>query len=408
MKLKSLIFLIVLNLFSGFSAVAQQENYYVVVGAFSIEANAQKLVEKANGLSKPAFYAFNDSRKLFYVYVRATQNREDAMSTFGSIKEEGLFEAWVYHGNLSGELHLSERTEAVVVSAPVNPPRTEIISSPKQDEPVITPVVFSQPEEKPQESMTPPLAEVEEKNPKTVATASTPAGKPFVFKLLSANGSPISGQVQLLESEKANQFRGFKGNEKVYVVPPNNRGGKWYIVCSVVGFQTYKKSFTYGNPEQFAGASLGNEQEYVLPLTLSRVKKGDYIELDGVKFFENSNVLTPQSESELSELLAMMQENNAYKIKLHGHTNGDQGRNIISREEPQNFFVLETDNKRFDGTAKLLSTLRAETVRNYLISKGIDAQRIAVKGEGGKQPVYDPKGTSAASNARVEVEITKH
>jgi outer membrane protein OmpA-like peptidoglycan-associated protein len=407
MKLKIFILLIVLNFFSGFLAVAQQENYYVVIGAFSVEANAKKLVEKANGHSMPAFYAFNESRKLFYVYVRETQNKENAFATRGSIQSEGLFDVWVYRGNLSGELHLPERSETVVASI-TTLPATEIVSPPKEEVQATAPLNLPPPEEKLQESIASPAADVQENSSQTVASVATPAGKPFVFKLLSETGSPITGEVQLLESEKANQFRGFKGNERVYVVPPKNKGGKWYIVCSVVGFQTYKKSFTYGNPEQFSGASLGGAQEYVLPLTLSRVKKGDYVELDGVKFFENSNVLTPQSERELSELLAMMQENTAYKVKLHGHTNGDQGRNIISREESQDFFALESGNKRFDGTAKVLSTLRAETIRNYLIAKGIDGQRIAVKGEGGKQPAFDPKGTSAASNARVEVEITKH
>jgi outer membrane protein OmpA-like peptidoglycan-associated protein len=408
MKLKILILAFIL--LSGFYTRGQQENYYVVIGGFTIEANAQKLIDKAHSLSVPAYYSFNDARKLFYVFVRATESKGDAYETLGSIQAEGFSDAWVYKGMLSGGLtpQRPESSGSILVSMRADSPTTDsplvgsenVSTSSQVDAAPLT-------EEPTQQEIISPIATSEQNS--EVTASITPVGKPFLFKILNGStGSPISGQVQLLESEKANQYRGFKANEKVYVVPPKNRGGKWYIVCSVVGFQTYKKSFIYSSPEQFDGAVVGNDQEYVIPLTLSRVKKGDYIELDGTKFFENSNVLTPQSQGELSELEVMMQENPAYKIRLHGHTNGDHNRNVIAREGDQDFFSLGPTNKRFDGSAKVLSALRAETIKNYLVSRGIDGARIAVKGEGGKQPIFDPKGASAASNARVEVEITRH
>jgi outer membrane protein OmpA-like peptidoglycan-associated protein len=312
-------------------------------------------------------------------------------------RKEGFNDAWIFKGFLGG-INQAGRAESETMVVSTNETLTvEVVPA------VIENTVIEKP-------VTPPASDPKEE---TVSVATPPdnvrpIGKPFVFKLLNGEtGSPVTGQVHLLESEKSNQYRGFNGNEKVYVVPPGNRGGKWYVVCNVIGFQPYKKSFSYNDPI-VAGAALGNDEEFVMPLELRRVRKGDYIEMDQVKFFENSNILTPQSERELSELVAMMEENQGYKIKLHGHTNGNQGRNIISREENQNFFGLEPDNKRFEGTAKLLSELRAETIRNYLVSKGIDGERITVRGEGGKQPIFDPKGTAAANNARVEVEITKH
>jgi outer membrane protein OmpA-like peptidoglycan-associated protein len=223
-------------------------------------------------------------------------------------------------------------------------------------------------------------------------------------------GNALSvGQVHLLESDRANQYRGYNANELVYVVPPSNRGGRWYVACQVLGFQPYHSYFNYKDIEKLQGVTIGENNEIVVPLALRRVKKGDYIEMDQVKFFENSDIFTPVSERELEELVAMMTEDKGYKIRLHGHTNGDHAREIISMATSENFFALDAaSNTRAEGTAKQLSAQRAETVKRYLVGKGVDADRISVRGEGGKQPIFDPKGTAAVNNARVEVEIVKH
>jgi outer membrane protein OmpA-like peptidoglycan-associated protein len=145
-----------------------------------------------------------------------------------------------------------------------------------------------------------------------------------------------------------------------------------------------------------------------VPINLVRVKKGDYIEMDDVKFFDNSSILTPESERELKELLAMLQENPGYRVRLHGHTNGNQGRDIITLGESQYLFALDPANKQVTGTAKELSVSRAETVKAYLVSNGIEGSRVDVRGEGGKQMIFDPKSTLATGNDRVEVEVIRH
>jgi outer membrane protein OmpA-like peptidoglycan-associated protein len=243
----------------------------------------------------------------------------------------------------------------------------------------------------------------------TESKDAAPVGKPFVFRLLNGiTGAPVTGLVRLQETEKSNQYHGYSGNEKVYVTPPTNRSGKWFVVCQVIGFKPFKRQLNYGQPDREKEITIGSDQEAIVPISLVRVKRGDYIEMDEVKFFSNSSILTPESERELKELLAMLQENPDYRIRLHGHTNGNQDSDIITLGESQNLFRMDPANKQMAGTAKELSSLRAETVKIYLVTNGIESSRVDTRGEGGKQMIFDPNGKMASGNDRVEVEVTRH
>jgi outer membrane protein OmpA-like peptidoglycan-associated protein len=48
---------------------------------------------------------------------------------------------------------------------------------------------------------------------------------------------------------------------------------------------------------------------------------------------------------------------------------------------------------------------RAEVIKNYLISFGLEASRMEVIGWGGKKPIYDKMDKLAVKNVRVEIEI---
>ena len=230
-----------------------------------------------------------------------------------------------------------------------------------------------------------------------------------MFKLVNEEtGNVVGGSVRLQETDKARQFRGFNANEKVYVPAPANRSGKWFIVCHVLGYRHVKKAVVYDKAEEVEGASVGPDQEIIIPLGLERVRRGDYVEMEGVKFFNNTALFTPGSERQLNELVAMMEENPDYEIRLHGHANGKQSRDIVSIGTSTDMFNPDLTNEKTYASAKDLSLLRAELVKKYLVSKGIDPSRVTTKGEGGVQMIYDPKGTLAGLNDRVEVEIRKH
>lgn len=371
--------------------------YYVVIGGFRNEANAQKYCTYAHEQNLPAVYAFNEERKIFYVYVRATQTRDVAYEVLKSLHEGSTFkDAWVFNGVLSGSNLLAK-----------SQPRT------KEPVPEEEPIIERQPDVVPD-----PVIAKDETSPGSVpeplrpkVEAPKPVGRPFVFKLVnSQTGSDvnINGLVRLQESERSQQFRGVNANETVYVPAPANKSGKWMVVCQVLGYRRYKKVISYEKVAEVDGATMGPDNTVIIPLSLDRVKRGDYIEMEGVKFYNNAALFTPGSERELNELVAMMEENPDYNVRLHGHANGTQSRDIVSLGSSTDFFSPHISNEKKHASDKELSLLRAELVKSYLVSKGINADRISTKGEGGKQMIFDPRGTLAGMNDRVEVEIRKH
>lgn len=364
--------------------------FYVVIGGFRQEENAKRFCNYAEEQNLPAVYAFNEERQIYYVYVRATQTREVAFDILKSLKESTVFrDAWVFNGQLAGGV-IAKRPP--VEKRPEPEPQREVIPDP----------VVEKPDDAPSGSV--PVEE-----PTTSVATPKPVGKPFFFKLVNGEtGDPVKGLVRLQERERAQQFRGFNSNEKVYVPAPSNKSGKWIVVGQALGYRMSKKSVPYNKPDHVPGASIGPEEEVIIPLELDRVKRGDYIEMEGVKFFHNAALLTPGSERELDELVAMMEENPDYQVRLHGHTNNNDDRDVVTIGKSTDFFNPNVVNEKVHVSAKELSLLRAELVKAYLVSKGIDASRITTKGEGGKQMIFDPKGTLAGLNDRVEVEIRKH
>lgn len=382
----------------------QQLPFYVVIGAYAVEANAQRAALRAHELNYPAVYGYHSEKKFYYVYVRVSEDKQKAATTLTDLRKEGFRDAWLFQGTLSGY----SVPNPVANQAPeVKPPAQDVqtISAPSSTGSLnVSSSDVTSINDDIVKSDSIPV-----QTPETTEKPVKPAGKGFVFKLVNqSTGNPVTGMVRLQESDRANQFRPYIGNDLVYVTPPVNRAGRWFIVCHVIGFKPLRTYFSYKDAEKIEGVTIGGDQEVILPVPLERVKRGDYIEMEEVKFYTNSNLMTPESERELKELLAMMNENPGYKIRVHGHTNGTQGRDIVSWEEGQSLFQTDASNKRHTGSAKELSALRAESIKRYLVDNGIDEKRISTKGEGGVQMIYDPKGTLGALNDRVEVEVTKH
>ncbi len=68
--------------------------------------------------------------------------------------------------------------------------------------------------------------------------------------------------------------------------------------------------------------------------------------------------------------------------------------------------VGHTDSRGSDAYNQKLSVRRAEAVKAYLVSKGIENNRVYTEGKGEGQPVADNSTNEGrAKNRRVEVEV---
>ena len=68
--------------------------------------------------------------------------------------------------------------------------------------------------------------------------------------------------------------------------------------------------------------------------------------------------------------------------------------------------VGHTDSVGADAYNQQLSVRRAEAVKAYLVTKGVEKNRVYTEGKGEKQPVADNKTSEGrAKNRRVEIEV---
>jgi outer membrane protein OmpA-like peptidoglycan-associated protein len=377
------------------------DKYYVVIGAFRIAGNAERFVASVQSEFPAARVSFNRTGDIHYVCVFERSIAKEAFAEAIRIKAETSYkDAWVFKGRLGDNESPSSSPAPVVVKedpapepekpiAEAQPEPEVVVAEPKEEEPT--------PKELPKEEIAP---QVPEEKPK-------PAGKPFIFKMTSeATGNPVIGEVQILETANATEFQSVKSNEVVYLNAPKNRAATYHLITLAPGYKPMKRVINFGNP-QSASSEIGPNQEFVIALPLVRVKTGDYIEFSNVRFFPNSAILQPESQNELDGLAQLMRENEKYKIKIHGHVNGEGNRDIVSKGTSTEFFRPTNENARENASAKRLSELRADIVMEYLVSQGIDPGRIQTKGEGGKQLLYPKGSTLAGRNDRIEVEIKK-
>jgi len=116
---------------------------------------------------------------------------------------------------------------------------------------------------------------------------------------------------------------------------------------------------------------------------ITPLRKGEKIILDNVYFDANKSVIKFESFEEMNRLYDFLKANPGSKIEIGGHTNG---------------LCTETYCEK-------LSLNRANAVREYLIGKGIDGNRISTFGYGSKEPI-DSNDTPEGRKRNQRVEIT--
>lgn len=403
---KSLIIVLLLTLVASSFTFGQTKQdapgpeRYVIIGVFRVLDNAIRYTDKANKMSFSARYIQNPRNKLYYVSIFESLESKKAFAFMMTVRLETEYkEAWVYKGSLGAPIQ-----ETPVTQTPVTEPKEE----PKE------PVVTEQPKEEPKDtvSTTPPVETPVVETPKVDSVAAMepkPVGKPFFFKLVSAEtNEPVIGEIHVFEpNSTAQTYQAFPANQVVYLAAPRDPSQVYAISTLSAGFQEMRRSINYADPAA-SSAEVGSSSEFIIALPLVHVKMGDYIEFKDVRFFQNSVMLHPESQEELDGLAELMKQNPRYKINIHAHCNGTQDRNIIVRGKNSNeYFGASSGTQRKTVSDKELTELRADLVKDYLISQGVDGKRIATKGEGGTTLIYPVNSTLANRNDRVEIEVKR-
>jgi OmpA-OmpF porin, OOP family len=102
-------------------------------------------------------------------------------------------------------------------------------------------------------------------------------------------------------------------------------------------------------------------------------------------FFDvNKSIVKPEGKAKMDDLVSKIKDINLEVIIAVGHTDSDGS----------------------DAANQKLSVARSEAVKAYLVSKGIEKNRVYTEGKGEKQPVADNKTKEGkAKNRRVEIEV---
>lgn len=367
---------------------------YVVIGAFSNQKNAVKFTDQASKNSYQAKYEMNVNRNLYYVYVLTTDSHEQAIDEALKLRRESpYYDTWVYYGLLGKEgenvkgININPVTEKISSVESNESLREQKESEPSQKDSVVTTPIT-----------TPVVAKEEEPD-------SEIEGKKFFFKIYRGdNTEEVKGDVDVIDAVKARKIGTYAGNKQVRISKPPGKDGNISLVCEVFGYRKVQRDINYNTPQ--AEDIITNEEEGTLvPFELVRLQKGDHAIMYNVYFFNDAAIMRPESRYEVGSLLDMLKENPKYKIKIHGHTNSNQAGRIISLADGNTDYFSLNNTKDGAGSAKKLSLQRAELIKSYLVTNGIDAARMEVKAWGGKRPLYDKHSAQAQSNVRVEIEI---
>src|SRR5690606_13335416 len=175
-----------------------------------------------------------------------------------------------------------------------------------------------------------------------------------------ANNDKLAAKFELIDIETGNvvitSFSDGSTGSYLVCLPPNK---EYALNVSKQGYLFYSENFKLTE-----GTLL---EPFKKDVPLNRIQPGKEVVLKNV-FFETAKYdLKPKSRVELDKLVSFLNENSTLKIELGGHTD-----NVGNKKDNQ-----------------ILSDNRAKAVKDYLVNKGINAERLLTKGYGDTSPIAD-------------------
>jgi outer membrane protein OmpA-like peptidoglycan-associated protein len=188
---------------------------------------------------------------------------------------------------------------------------------------------------------------------------------------------PLGATLKLTDNTKNELLATFESNSSTGEYLISLPSGKNYgIAVEAQGYLFYSENQDIPASSQY--------QEIINDILLKKIEVGKSIVLRNIFFDTGKSTLRPESYAELGILYQLLADNPKMRIEISGHT----------------------DNKGGAAYNQKLSESRAKAVVDYLISKGIQANRLEYKGYGFNQPIA-PNDTEAGrqQNRRTEFKV---
>ena len=198
------------------------------------------------------------------------------------------------------------------------------------------------------------------------------------LKVQNSLKKPVKGTIVSVRDEKDNRVVSAVTDEKGIVEALVPKGKTYHVKFVTIASKKTETKKEIVVPDR-------TFYKFTLQLTYNPVIAKNYI-LRGVNFDTGKATLKKSSYPYLADLVEYMTVKTACVIELSGHT----------------------DDVGDDEDNRVLSEDRAKAVRDYLVSKGVDAKRIIPKGYGESQPIAPNKSPEGRRvNRRTEVRIIK-
>lgn len=187
----------------------------------------------------------------------------------------------------------------------------------------------------------------------------------------------LEAYIELIDNSLNEIIATFKSNSTTGKYLVSLPSGKNYgIAVKKDGYLFHSENFDLKASEEF--------QEVEKNIALKPIEIGQSIVLRNIFFDFDKATIRPESANELDRLIKLLTDNPTLKIELGSHT----------------------DSKGSDEYNMKLSQSRSQSVVNYLINKGISADRLVAKGYGETMPVAtNDNDEGRQQNRRTEFKI---
>lgn len=187
-------------------------------------------------------------------------------------------------------------------------------------------------------------------------------------------GKPLAKEIIMFSNDKT----------KAVVKVNTDEKGKFEVLIPVNATYSLKyKNFTTDMDYTKMVVPADKEATYNVGIKIDPPK--DFV-LDNVYFDTGKSSLKPTSFKALNDLVEILKIKNSMVVEIQGHT----------------------DNVGKEDENLKLSQARAEEVRKYLITKGIEDARVSAKGYGQSMPIADNSSDAGKSkNRRTSLKVIK-